>query len=84
MFPSRRAQPIKAYATFKRGPKRIVCLLAVEDRDMFLLFYRGENDAIGKNASMSDPAFRAALDEYLALLEADIADGNIEELLAAD
>ena len=55
-------QLIKAYATSKRGPKRIVYLLAVEDGDMFLLFYRGKNDAIGKNASMSNPAFRAALD----------------------
>ena len=75
---------IKAYATSKRGPKRIVYLLAVEDGDMFLLFYRGKNDAIGQNASMTNPAFRTALDKYLALLEADIADGNIEELPATD
>jgi hypothetical protein len=74
----------KAYATSKRGPKRIVYLLAVEDGDMFLLFYRGKNDAIGKNASMSNPTFRAALDKYLALLEADIAGGYIEELVATD
>ena len=33
---------------------------------------------------MSNPAFRAALDKYLALLEADIADGKIEELVATD
>ncbi len=51
---------------------------------MFLLFYRGKNDAIGQNASMTIPAFRAALDKYLAMLEADIADGDIEELLATD
>ena len=75
---------IKAYATSKRGPKRIVYLLAVKDGDMFLLFYRGKNDAIGQNASMTNPAFRTALDKYLALLEADIADGNIEELPATD
>ena len=55
-------QLIKAYATSKRAPKRILYLLAVGDGDMFLLFYRGKNDAIGKNASMSNPAFRAALD----------------------
>jgi hypothetical protein len=72
---------IKAYATSKRGPKRIVYLLAVEDGDMFLLFYRGKNDAIGKNASMSNSAFRAALEKYLALLEADISGGNIAELV---
>ena len=79
-----RTRLIKAYATSKRGPKRIVYLLAVEDGDMFLLFYRGKNDAIGQNASMTNPAFRTALDKYLALLEADIADGNIEELPATD
>ena len=77
-------QLIKAYATSKRGPKRIVYLLAVEDGDMFLLFYRGKNDPIGENASMSNPAFRAALDKYPALLETDIADGDIEELVATD
>jgi hypothetical protein len=75
---------IKAYATSKRGPKRIVYLLAVEDGDMFLLFYRGKNDAIGKNASMSNPAFRAALDKYLAMLEADLVGGDIEELVATN
>ncbi len=75
---------IKAYATSKGGPKRIVYLLAVEDGDMFLLFFRGKNDVIGKNASMSNPAFRAALDKYLAMLEADVADGKIEELLTGD
>lgn len=51
---------------------------------MFLLFYRGKNDAIGKNASMTNPAFRAALDKYLAMLETDVVDGNIEELAATD
>ena len=33
---------------------------------------------------MSIPAFRAALDKYLAMLEADILDGDIEELVATD
>ena len=71
---------IKAYATSKRGPTRIVYLLAVDDGDMFLLFYRGKNDPIGRNASIANPAFRSALEKYLALLEADIMDGKIEEL----
>ena len=75
-------QLIKAYSTSKRGPKRIVYLLVVEDGDMFLLFYRGKNDPVGQNASMANPAFRAALGKYLTLLESDIADGNIEELVA--
>jgi hypothetical protein len=30
---------------------------------------------------MANPAFRTALEKYLALLEADISGGNIEELL---
>jgi hypothetical protein len=33
---------------------------------------------------MSNPAFRAALEKYLALLEADISGGNIEELVATN
>jgi hypothetical protein len=72
---------IKAYATSKRGPNRIVYLLLVEGGDMFLLFYRGKNDPVGRNVSMANPAFRTALEKYLALLEADISGGNIEELL---
>ena len=77
-------QLIKAYATSKRGPKRIVYLLAMEDGDMFLLFYRGKNDPVGENASMANPAFRAALDKYLTLLEADIAAGKMEELVSGE
>ena len=76
-----RTQLIKAYATSKRGPKRVVYLLAVEDEDTFLLFYRGKNDPIGRNANMANPAFRTALEKYLALLEADIAANNVEELI---
>jgi hypothetical protein len=34
----------------------------------------------GRNVSMENPAFRTALDKYLALLESDIAAGNVEEL----
>ena len=64
------------------GPKRIVYLLAAEDGDMFLLFYRGKNDPVGRNVSIANPAFRSALDKYLMLLEADILDGNIEELFS--
>jgi hypothetical protein len=62
--------------------KRIVYLLAVEDGDMFLLFYRGKNDPVGRNVSIANPAFRSALDKYLMLLEADILNGNIEELFS--
>lgn len=79
-----RTQLIKAYATSKRGPKRIVYLLLVEDGDMFLLFYRGKNEPIGRNVSMENPAFRTALDKYLALLGSDIAAGDVEELLGGE
>jgi hypothetical protein len=64
------------------GPKRIVYLLAVEGGDMLLLFYRSKNDPVGRNVSIANPAFRSALDKYLMLLEADILDGNIEELFS--
>jgi hypothetical protein len=33
---------------------------------------------------MSNPAFRAALDKYLAMLEADLVGGDIEELVATN
>jgi hypothetical protein len=52
----------------------------VEDGDMFLLFYRGKNDPVGRNVSVENPAFRSALDKYLAFLESDLAAGNVEEL----
>jgi len=64
------------------GPKRIVYLLAVVCGDMLLLFYRRKNDPVGRNVSIANPAFRSALDKYLMLLEADILDGNIEELFS--
>jgi hypothetical protein len=76
-----RTQLIKAYATSKGGPKRVVYPLSVEDGDLFLLFYRGKNDPIGWNVSMANPVFREALDKHLALLEADIAAGKVEELV---
>jgi hypothetical protein len=37
---------------------------------------------VGRNASVANPAFRSALEKYLFLLEADILDGNIEELFS--
>lgn len=76
-----RTQLIKAYATSKGGPRRVVYLLSVEDGDLFLLFYRSKNDPIGRNVSMANPVFREALDKHLALLEADIAGGKLEELV---
>ena len=71
---------IKAYGTSPSGPKRVLYLLVVEDDDLFLLFYRDKNDPVGRNAAMSNPGFRSALQKHLALLEEDILSANIEEL----
>jgi hypothetical protein len=71
---------IKAYGTSATGPKRVVYLLLVEDRDLFLLFYRDKNDAVGRNASMANPSFRSALEKHLSLLNEDILAENIERL----
>jgi len=71
---------LKSYATSPSGPKRVIYLLVVDDGDVFLLFYRGKNDAIGNNTSMANPAFKASLAKHLALLEEDIRAGQIESL----
>jgi hypothetical protein len=69
---------LKAYATSARGPRRIVFLLAVEEGDLFLLFYRGKNDEIGKNITLANPAFRRQLNRHLDLLLQDIAAGRTQ------
>jgi hypothetical protein len=69
---------LKAYATSSRGPRRIVFLLAVEEGDLFLLFYRGKNDEIGKNITLANPAFRRQLNRHLDLLLQDIAAGRTQ------
>jgi len=69
---------LKAYGTSRSGPKRVIYLLAVDEGDLFLLFYRGKNDPIGANATAKNPAFRAELHKYLELLEQDIHSGEIE------
>jgi hypothetical protein len=72
---------LKAYATSLRGAKRVVYLLVLDGGDLFLLFYRGKDDPLGRNVSLSNPAFRKALDTHLTLLEADIAQGDIEPVI---
>jgi hypothetical protein len=67
---------LKAYATSARGPRRIVYLLAVAKEDLFLLFYRGKTDEIGKNISLANPAFRKQLNRHLDLLINDIGAGR--------
>jgi hypothetical protein len=71
---------IKAYGTSATGPKGVVYLLVVEEQDLFLLFYRDKNDALGRNASMANPSFRSALEKHLSLLNEDILSENIETL----
>ena len=53
-------------------------LPVIEGGDLFLLFYRAKDDPLGRNVSLSNTAFRKALDSHLSLLEADIARGDIE------
>ena len=65
-------QLIKAYATSPGGPRRIVYLLAVEDGDLFLLFYRDKNDPVGENITLQNPAFKKELHKHLDQLLADM------------
>src|SRR5947199_9583797 len=55
-----KSQLLKAYATSRRGPRRIVFLLVVEHDDLFLLFYRPKGDKVGDNISIKNPAFKNA------------------------
>lgn len=71
---------LKAYATSRHGPRRVVYMLAVEDGDMFLLFYRGKNDAVGANISPQNPAFRDQLKKHLAILREDIQANDVDIL----
>lgn len=75
-----KSQLLKAYATSRQGPRRIVLLLLVEHDDLFLLFYRPKGDRVGDNVSIKNPAFKSALTKYLALLRDDIANNAIEEI----
>ena len=71
---------LKAYATSRPGPRRIVLLLIVEQDDYFLLFYRPKGDKVGDNVSMKNPAFKNALTKHLALLRNDITEGELREI----
>src|SRR5439155_325274 len=63
---------IKLYVTTVSEAKRIVFLLEVGTGTGFFLFYRGKNDALGKNISIKNPAFKKRLLQYLDLLRHDI------------
>lgn len=75
-----RTQLLKAYATSRHGPRRIVLLLLVEHDDLFLLFYRPKGDKVGDNISIKSSAFKTALAKHLDLLRRDIANNAIEEI----
>ena len=58
-------------------------ILVIEDEHLFLLFYRPKGDKIGDNISIKNPAFKAALVKYVALLRSDIANVLIEEIIVS-
>ncbi|MEM0964757.1 MAG: hypothetical protein AAGJ81_01230 [Verrucomicrobiota bacterium] len=67
-----RKQLVIAYASTPDGPRRIVYLLAVEDGDLFLLFYRSKDDPVGKNITVKNPDFKKEPHDRLGLLRSDI------------
>ncbi|MGH8021547.1 MAG: hypothetical protein ACREIA_25350 [Opitutaceae bacterium] len=71
---------LKACATTKQGPRRILYLLVVAEGDLFVLFYRDKQDKVGANMSPKSEAFNAALARHLDLLRDDIAADRIEEI----
>jgi hypothetical protein len=71
---------LKAYATTKPGPRRILYLLVIQKKDLFVLFHRPKQDDVGANMSPKNPAFNSALTRHLDLLRDDLADGRIEEI----
>jgi hypothetical protein len=69
---------LKAYANSAHGPRRVVYLPAVEATDLFLLFYRDKNDAVGANVSPKNPVFRTQLQKHLSLLHEDIKTNRVD------
>ena len=72
---------LKAYATTKQGPRRILYLLVVAKGDLFVLFYRDKQDKVGANMSPKNEAFNVVLAKHLDLLREDIAADRIEEIV---
>jgi hypothetical protein len=71
---------LKAYATTKQGPRRILYLLVVQENDLFVLFYRPKQDEVGANMSPKNPVFSSALTKHLDLLRDDVAAGRFEQI----
>jgi hypothetical protein len=67
---------LKIYATSPEGARRIVHLLVVEDRTLFLLFFRDKKDPVGQNITIHNKDFRRQLHKHLELLAKDLEDGN--------
>ena len=72
---------LKAYATTKQGPRRILYLLVVAEGDLFVLLYRNKQDEVGANMGPKNTAFNAVLAKHLDLLREDIAADRIEEIM---
>lgn len=71
---------LEAHATTKQGPRRILQLLVVQERDLFVLFDRAKQDDVGANMIPKNPAFNRALAKYLELLRDERAAGRMEEI----
>lgn len=63
---------VKLHVTTAGGARRIVFLVDIKTGTGYFLFYRGKNDAIGKNITIKNPTFRKTLSRYLSLLHADM------------
>jgi len=50
----------------------------VDDGTLFLLFYRGKNDAVGENISPKNPAFTKQLEKHLDFLQSDLTTGKFD------
>lgn len=74
------AKIVKAYGTSASGAKRVVYMLTSDNEDFMLLFYRDKNDAIGKNITISNPAFKEEVSKHIDLLLADLESGNYSVL----
>jgi hypothetical protein len=71
---------LKAYVTTKQGPRRILYLFVVQEKDLFVLFCRTKLDDVGANMSPKNSAFKNALAKHLDLLRDDMAADRIEQI----
>ncbi len=74
------AKIVKAYGTSASGAKRVVYMLTSDNKDFMLLFYRDKDDAIGKNITIANPAFKRELSKHIDLLLEDLESGKYSVL----